>query len=399
MSSTNSPSAPQPDTPDSTSFHTTKVATIALVHFIHDIYTAFLAPLLPLLIERLGLSLTQAGSLSVFSQIPSFFNPFIGAIADRRNWIRLLVVVAPGVTATLMCFIGIAPNYAILALTLLAVGISVAAIHVSAPVMVARLSGDKVGRGTGMFMMGGELARTAGPIVAVWAVSHFGLDGLWKLIPPGVVASLVLWWRFEPPADHRDPRRQPSLKAMLVEMRIIITGIFGILVARSFMAAAATTYLPTYLYQEGNSLWFSGIALSVLELAGAVGVLVSGTLSDRLGRRLVLGFSIVLAPFLMLALLHVSGVPLLLVLLGLGFTTLATGPVLMATVLENAGVNQAAANGTFMAISFAVRALVILLVGFLSDQYGMRSAFMVCAGMAIIGLPFLWLIPKQDKNR
>jgi len=65
-------------------FETGKVATLAAVHFIHDTFTSFIAPLLPLLIEKLGLSLTLAGSLSVFSGLPSLFNPFLGVLADRK---------------------------------------------------------------------------------------------------------------------------------------------------------------------------------------------------------------------------------------------------------------------------------------------------------------------------
>ena len=52
--------------PEESEFRTERILTIAGGHFIHDTYTAFLAPLLPKLIDNLSLSLTQAGSLSVF---------------------------------------------------------------------------------------------------------------------------------------------------------------------------------------------------------------------------------------------------------------------------------------------------------------------------------------------
>ena len=47
-----------------TEFQTEKVLTIAGGHFIHDVYTACVAPLLPVIIEKLSLTLTQAGSLT-----------------------------------------------------------------------------------------------------------------------------------------------------------------------------------------------------------------------------------------------------------------------------------------------------------------------------------------------
>ncbi len=377
-------------------FQTGKVVTIAVVHFIHDVHTSFLAPLLPLLIKKMGLNLIQAGSLSVFLQIASVFNPLLGTVADRKRMYRMFVAASPGITATLMCLLGVAPNYAVLVLFLLAAGISVAALHVSAPVMISRIAGDSVGKGMGFFMVGGELARTVGPLVAVWAVSLLGLGGLWRMAVVGIAASLFLWRRLWIPAKEDPGKRPTSLAAMLSEMRFIITGVFGILVARSFLSAAVTTFLPTFLYEAGHSLWTSGVSLSVLEFAGAVGVLVSGTVSDRIGRRKVLLAAMILSPVLLAAMVYAEGALLFGVLLALGFTTISTGPVLMAVMLENAGPNPAAANGMYMAISFAVRAVIILVVGAVSDAIGMKDAYLVCALTAVLAIPFVFMLPKNN---
>jgi FSR family fosmidomycin resistance protein-like MFS transporter len=376
-------------------FQADKVLAIAGVHFIHDMYTSFLAPVLPLIIKNLSLSLTQAGSLTVFMQLPSLFNPLIGAVSDRKNLVKPCLILSPAATATFMCMIGFVPSFGLLCATLFAVGISVAALHVSAPVMTAAMSGGAIGRGMGLFMVGGELARTAGPLIAVWAASNLGLSGLWQLMFLGWGASGVLWWRLRRTREAGPVKSAASFAAMLKGMRIIIAGVFGILVARAFMASAMSTYLPTFLFEQGHSLWFSGISLTVYEAAGVAGVFLSGTLSDRVGRRKVLVVATVISPAMLFAMLFSEGPLLFLVLLLLGFTTLATGPVLMAVMMENAGPNRAAANGTYMAISFAVRASVILVIGAVSDLYGMRSAFFMCAGAACLGVPFILLLPRS----
>ena len=380
-----------------TVFETGKVATLAAVHFVHDVFTSFIAPLLPLLIEKLGLSLTLAGSLSVFSGLPSLFNPFLGVLADRKQLLKLFVVVTPGLTATLMCLMGVAPNYGILVALLLAAGVSVAGLHVAAPVLIAQVSGHRVGRGMSFFMVAGELARTLGPIVAVSTVSWVGLEGLWKLIPVGLVTSLILWIRLGK-MDLRDPpkpRQRPSMRAMLFAMRGIFTGVFGIMVARAFMVACITTYLPTLLYSEGSTLAMGAISLSIFEFAGAAGALTSGSLSDYIGRRRVLMLAMGLSPVLMGAMLFSSGVMAIIILIPLGFTVLATGPVMMATVIENAPGNRAAANGTYTAVSFAVRSAIILIVGAMADIWGLRQTFLICAGIAFLGLPFGLLVPRD----
>ena len=161
---------------DEGEFQTEQVLTISSGHFVHDVYSAFLAPLLPLLIEKMSLTLTLAGSLSAFMQLPAILTPFIGHLADKYN-LRYLVIIAPALTATVMSAMGLAPNYATLALLLILAGISSALFHAPAPAMVGQISGKRVGKGMSWFMGGGELARTVGPLVAVWAVSLLGVGG------------------------------------------------------------------------------------------------------------------------------------------------------------------------------------------------------------------------------
>ncbi|MCJ7703763.1 MAG: MFS transporter, partial [Anaerolineales bacterium] len=135
-------------------FQTERVITIFGAHFIHDTYTAFVAPLLPLIIEKLSLSLTMAGSLTAFLQLPAILNPFIGYLADKVS-LRYFVIFAPAVTATLISSLGMAPNFVSLAVVLFITGISVAAFHAPAPAMVSRISGNRIGKGMSIFMAGG----------------------------------------------------------------------------------------------------------------------------------------------------------------------------------------------------------------------------------------------------
>ncbi len=184
---------------------------------------------------------------------------------------------------------------------------------------------------------------------------------------------------------------------MAIEMRGILTGLFGVVVARSFLVTGVQAFLPTMVVREGGSLWWAGAALTVYELAGAIGALTSGFISDRIGRRMTILVAVLLAPPLMAAFLYTSGVWRLLALLGLGFVSLSTAPVMMAVVLENAKANKAAANGTYMALMFAVRAMVLPLVGVMGDAWGLRTTFLVCAVLALIGLPFLLFFPARAK--
>ena len=98
-------------------FQTGKILALSIGHFVHDVYSSFLSPLLPLLIDKLSMSLTQAGFLSTIMQIPALLNPYIGILADRIS-VRYFVILAPALTAIPMSLIGMAPSYSILLILL-----------------------------------------------------------------------------------------------------------------------------------------------------------------------------------------------------------------------------------------------------------------------------------------
>lgn len=380
-------------------FQTGSVIAFTVMHWVHDTYTAFLNPLLPVIIDNLSLSLTEAGFLTVFMQGPSLLQPVFGHLGDRFN-LRYVVILAPAVTAVMMSLLGIAPSYAALALFLTVVGLSSASLHAVGPVLAGNLSGRKLGRGMGFWMVGGEMGRTLGPLVIVSAVAVLTLQGTPWLMIGGLLVSALLFFRF------RNMSVQPidtspglPLRRALRRMGPLLIPLAGIIVMRAFMNAALTTYLPTFLSAEGADLWFAGVSLSILEAAGVVGALLGGSLSDRLGRRVVLLVSMVVTPLAMSVFLAVGGwmrVPLLLVM---GFTALTVTPVLMAMMQESFPENRALANGMFMSLSFVLRSIVVVVWGSLGDLFGLHLAFTVSVVVPLLGLPLLlWLPGKKSES-
>ena len=259
-------------------FNTDQVLTIVGGHFIHDTYTAFVAPLLPLIIEKLSLTLTMAGSLTALLQLPGLLNPFIGYLADKIS-LRYFVILAPAVTATLISAMGFAPNYVTLAIIMLLTGVSVAAFHAPAPAMIGRISGKQIGKGMSYFMAGGELARTVGPLIAVWAVSLWGLDGIYRLMFVGWASSFLLYWRLREVSGRTET--SSSLRSIAPKLLTFFLPLTVIVFLRMFLSVSLTTYLPTYLTIFGYSISAAGIYLAILEFAGVGGALLSGTISDR----------------------------------------------------------------------------------------------------------------------
>ena len=374
-------------------FQTRQVLTIVSGHFTHDIYTAFVPPLLPLIIEKLSLTLTLAGSLIAFLQLPALLNPFIGYIADKVS-LRYLVIFAPAVTATLISSLGFAPNYLTLAIILFVAGVSVASFHAPAPAMIGRLSGTQVGKGMSLFMAAGELGRTVGPLLAVWAVSTWTLSGLYRIVFVGWVASLFLFIRLRNVAARTE--KSGDLRLMVPYLRQLFLPLLVFAFFRNFLNVSLTTFLPTFMKMEGASLWMAGAALSILELAGVGGALISGTISDQLGRKPVLLVATISSSVLMLIFLNVEGWMLVPVLLALGFTSLSTTPVLLAIVQEHLPNNRAMGNGLFMSIAFLLRPISLLAIGMIGDYIGLRPAFYGSSILALLAIPAIFALPIFD---
>ena len=375
-------------------FQTERVLTITGGHFIHDTYTAFVAPLLPLIIEKLALSLSMVGSLMAFMQLPAILNPFIGYLADKVR-LRYFVIFAPAVTATLICSLGVMPNYASLAIILFLTGISVAAFHGPAPAMVSRISGSRIGKGMSFYMAGGELGRTLGPLLAVWTVSMWSLEGFYRIGVIGWATSLILLWRLKEVAGRTE--KTGSLRGLLPVIKRLFIPLTFVIALRSFMLVSITTYLPIFMKTEGASLWVAGASLSILELAGVGGALMAGSISDRLGRKPMLLIIAVASSLFLVVFLQVQGWLLVPVLLALGFTSLSTGPIYLALVQDHTPHNRAVGNGLYISMSFLVRSLITFLIGLAGDSFGLRATFFWSAILALLSIPAILTLPKVDE--
>lgn len=375
-------------------FQTTQVIALSACHFIHDVYSSFLAPLLPILIEKLSMSLTQAGFLSTIMQIPALLNPYIGSLADRIS-VRYFIILAPAMTAIPMSLIGVAPSYGVLLILLFITGISVAVFHVPSPVMISRLSGSKVGRGMSFFMAGGELARTIGPMIAVGAVSLFGLEGFYPVMVVGILASLWLFLKFRDVPVEKKAIRKTSVWETWKEMQHLLLPLSVILIARGFMHASLTAFLPTFIELETGNLWLAGFALTIFEATGVIGVMTAGSLSDYMGRKKILLISLIGAPVSLFLFTWAGGWIRVGALLVTGFMLLSATPVMLALVQEHAGTSPAAANGFFMMMSFIARSAVVVIVGYLGDIFGLRTTYFISAAAGLVGIPFIFFLTSK----
>jgi len=381
-------------------FRKGNVASVAATHTLHDIYSSFFAPLIPLLTEKLGFTYAMAGMLSVVQKLPSLLNPLIGLIADKMV-IRSAIVAAPIVTIFAMSLLGRASSIAALAVLMFTCGISGAVFHVTAPVLMRQVSGNQIGRGMSYFMFGGEMARTLGPLLITAAISWWGLEGTWRLIPFGLVASLLLFLNLRT-IDKQNLRRlqkkeRAPLGTTLRETAPFFLLITPILLFRGFSKTALTTFLPAYMVEGGHSLKTAAAALAFMELAGAIGALTAGSWSDKAGRKTVLLIIMLLSPILMFLFTLTAGIGQWILLGLMGLVFFASTPVFMAMIHDLNTDRPAFMNGLFMTVSFAASSIVALLVGVAADRYGFIRTYQITAVLSLCAIPLTFFI--KDRSR
>ncbi|MGB5444993.1 MAG: MFS transporter [Psychromonas sp.] len=378
-------------------FKKSEVFTISAAHMLHDTYSAFLAPLLPLLIEKLGMSLSTSALLEIIRRIPTLFNPFFGLIVEKTG-VKYFVILTPAITAISMSLIGLAQSYTVLFILLFVSGISAALFHVPSPVMIKEASGNKIGTGMSWFMVGGESARTIGPLLVTAAVTLWGLEGIYKLMPLGLIATFILYLKLKD-FDMVHPVRKAKEKGDTRKLLKKYTPFFTVLAAYIFfqagMKSALTLYLPVYLTSQGESLWYAGVSLSILQFFGVLGAFFSGNLSDRIGRKNTLVITSFGAAVCMGLFIYVGNI---FILAFLGLFLLSSGPVIMASVQDTHTHMPTFMNGMYMTISFGITSIVVFGVGLLGDNLGLQTTYIICNVLAIGSIPFAFLLTKFIKN-
>ena len=377
-------------------FHTAEVVTVAAAHGAHDTYFSYLPTILPLLIKNLSLNTTQAGLLTVFSQVPNLLQPVIGHLADRKN-LKMVVVLAPTLSGILITLVGVAPRFGVAALLLLLAGFSTAGFHSIAPGMVSARSGRKVGRGMGFFMVGGELGFGIGPLVVVATIGALTLRGLPWLMGLGMLASVILYFRLKSASTVRLSRAEAglSVRQALIQMSGLMLPIMAITFITSFLNANIGYYLPTFLSSEGAAFALAGASLAVVELGGTVGVLLMGLFSDRLGQRnIALGGTLASAAF-SIGFLQAHDWLKILMLIGIGLSAFIANPAYLAMIQTRFTNNRSLANGVYMSSSFILRSLATVLVGMLADRFGMRPVFVGSSLVVLLSVPFILKLPKR----
>ena len=353
---------------------------MASAHFMVDGYGNIYAPLLPLLIPKLNLSLAAAGTLTMLFQIAaSVAQVGFGRLADRWKP-RVLVMAGPVVSVTLLSLIGIAASPLMLAIILLAGGLGAAAFHPPAAALAHRLGGDRPGLSMSVYITGGSLGFSMGPLMFAPFAQQVGLEWTPLLALPGLLVVGFFLTRVPPMPVH------PSSRGGLVHLRPYARPLgllYSIVVLRTLTSLAFATFVPVMLTRRGYSLAEAGTVVAVYLFASGLGGFLGGPAADRFGARRVIALSLVLSTPFMFAAPLVSGWAFTLLLAAGGFFLQSTLPVNVTFGQSLAPVSAATVSSLMMGFAWGTGGLSVPLVGMVADRVGIEPTL---AGLALVPL-------------
>jgi len=375
------------------------VYIISFAHFFHDIFSSFLAPILPLLIENLGISLSMASFFDIARKIPSLFNPFLGLIAERKD-VKYFVILTPAVTATSMCLLGVTHSYIIALILLFISGISATLFHIPSPTMIKIASGKQIGKGMSYFMVGGESARTIGPLIITGAISLWGFSGVYRLIPFGIAASIFLYFKlkdFQIEEFNVKKIEKEGTKKILKQVFPFFLVLGSYLLFNAGTKMALTLYLPVYLVKHHFSIYEAGISLSILQFFGILGTFFSGRFSDKIGRKNVLFISSLGITISMILFIYFNQNALFIILAILGFFLFMIGPVMLSAVSDTNTNKPTFVNSIYMGINFGISSIVVFLIGYFSDIFGLDKVYEICTIFTFLSIFIILFLPIKNK--
>lgn len=382
------------------------IPQFALAHFGHHVATGVLIPLLPVLRESFGINYFQSGILvSSFSLAHGLSQVPMAILADHFSRRLIIVLGLVGVSFAGIC-IGMTNAFWQMAPFFVLMGLLAGTYHAPASSFLAQVvPGHQRGRALGMHIIGGNASFLLTPAMALGIASllQSWRPSFFLLALPALLAGAIIWLTTEEPqGDATGPigvgkesaRGQnpvvtgpPAQISWLQIVRAIgllvcLTGVLNV------VYASVNSYLPLYMVDHyGVSPKWAGIVVSVISGAGLIGSPLGGALSDRLGRKKLIFFSVALSGPALLALTRSPlGIALFLSLFVYGLIMSVRLPVTESLIADVVPVGRrTTVLGFYFFMTMETSGIVTPVVGRLIDIYGLQPVFTgIPAGMCVV---------------
>lgn len=379
--------------------------SLSFCHMLNDLMQSLIPALYPMLKQQFHLDFTQVGLITLSFQLTaSLLQPTIGVYTDRRPQPYSL---ATGMGATLigLVLLSLARNYAMVVFSAAMIGIGSAVFHPEASRVARMASGGRYGFAQSLFQVGGNIGGAIGPLLAALIVLPRGQGAIAWFSLSALLAMLVLtrvgMWYAAHPRHAQAAVRTATIAGGFSRARVVFC-IFVLMLltfSKNVYTAGLSSFFTFYLIERFQlSVHDAQVQLFVFMAAIAVGTLIGGPLTDRIGRRPMIWISILGAlPFtlaLPYASLFWSGV--LTVVIGLLMAS--AFPAILVYAQELVPGRVGLVSGMFFGFAFGLGGLGAAAMGRIADATSVSFVFQLCSFLPAIGL-VTWLLPNLEAAR
>ena len=380
---------------------------LSVCHMLNDMMQSMISGLYPMLKEDFHLDYTQIGLITLTFQLTaSLLQPAVGMLTDRKP-MPFSLSIGMGSTFLGLLLLSVAHNYSLILVAAAMVGIGSSVFHPESSRVARLASGGRYGLAQSLFQVGGNAGSAIGPLLAALIVLVRGQGSVaWfsgaALVGMAILAWVGLWYRdnMQPKAAVR-PRATGAGGVVLTRNRVIfaIFILAALTFSKNVYTASLSSYFAFYLIDQfGVGKQVAQYHLFVFLAAVAVGTLVGGALTDRLGRKTTMWISILgVLPFtLALPYANLFFTDVLIVIIGLLMASAFPAILVYAQELVPGRVGMIA--GIFFGFAFGLGGLGAAVMGRIADATSISYVYSLASFLPAIGL-LTALLPNLSTAR
>ena len=369
---------------------------VGLSHFLNDTIQSLILAIYPILKAGLDLSFSQIGIITLtFQCTSSLLQPLVGVYTDRHPKPYSLAL---GMCCTLMglLLLSVASTFPTVLVAASMIGMGSSILHPEATRVARMASGGRYGLAQSIFQVGGNAGSAMGPLLAAWIVLPYGQRSIAVFSLIALLAVIVLigigrWYK----QRLRQPAKTPQSSHPGLAQRQVVKTLVALLVlmfSKAVYQAGITSYLIFYLMHRFSiNAQAAQYHLFYFLASMAVGTLFGGPISDRIGRKRVIWFSVLGAAPFTLALPYVSLELSTIFIMIIGFMIASAFPVILVYAQGLFPAKVGTISGLFFGFSFGLGGIGAAVLGHLADLWGIITVYKVCAFLPLLGLVAIFL--------
>ena len=371
--------------------------------------------MIPSIKSTLGLSDVGVGGISTVQSISSgIANIPAGILTDmfrkKIAWILFISMIMVGLGYFI---IGVSPLYWALLFGVAIIGFGTSLWHAPAFGTLAARYPERRGFAMSAHLTGAQIGNTASPIIIGFLLagtigSYVFFSGIsWRIIAvclsiPMIITGLLVIFKFKSAGSEsegniaiRDYFR--SAKTLLNNYSVLGMALLGAM--RGAVHTSFQVFLVIYMrevLEYSNTL--VGVHVALITMAGIISTPIMGNFSDKLGRRPVISFAMILMTILIfLFLFFDSGIMMTFLVGCLGLFFFSVMPIINAAAMDMV---DKGSEGSGTALMFTggsvISSITPIFAGIINESSGFHGVVIFSGIIALIGATLSLVLPMKS---